>query len=277
MCGVLFLMVSRLNVAAGLFVIQPMWHPVDILVAGFGSYALGPQAMIALAVLCTLVTIDPRIAVAPLAANALRLGDLQKLRPGRLAGGMAAAIVLALLVSVPVTLYLLYDLGSNTMDSPGTRWADAVAHMPFNMVTRHVNKLRISGQLAAAEGPVTLGRLWSDRHAAPYFHAAFGVGLALVLVCSYLRLRFPRWPLHPLVFLVWGTPWMVVYAPSFFLAWVLKSAVTKFGGRQTYHKAKHFFLGLVAGEVLAAIFWAIVSTAYYLSTGLQAKSFLVRP
>lgn len=277
MCGVLFLMLARLNVAAGLFVIQPMWHPVDILVAALGGMALGPQAMIVLAMLCTLVTIDPRIAVTPLAANALRLGDLRRLRPGRLAGGMSLAIVVALLVSVPVTLYVLYALGSNAMDSPGTRWSDAVARMPFNMLSRKVTELRLSGDLSAAEGPVSASRLVSQARATPYFYAAAGAGMALVLACSYLRLRFPRWPLHPLVFLVWGTPWMVTYAPSFFVAWLLKTGITKLGGMSAYHRAKGFFLGLVAGEVMAALFWAGVSTVYYLTTGVQAKSFLVRP
>ena len=114
-----------------------------------------------------------------------------------------------------------------------------------------------------------------DRH----FFTSVGIGLGLVLVCSWLRLRFPRWPLHPLMFLVWGTPWMISYAPSFLLAWILKNAIMKYGGRRSYLKARPFFIGLVTGEFAATMLWAAVAAMYYLQHGTRGSGFgfLIRP
>ena len=97
------------------------------------------------------------------------------------------------------------------------------------------------------------------------------------MACSYLRLRFARWPLHPVVFLVWGTPWMVRYAPSFLLAWLLKGLIMKFGGKGSYERSRRFFVGLVVGEIVAAAVWAVVSVVYYGRTGMIGESFRTRP
>jgi len=263
LAGLLFLMLGRINAATGLFVIQPLWHPVNILLAMFGAYALGPHALAILAMLCVVITVDTRIAMVPLVCNALKLGDLQKVKPGSLAGWMSVAMIISMLVALPFTIWLVYDKGVAAMKSGGTDWALTVARMPFELIDRYVDKLDATGQLAEA---ATGNHLLSASPQNHFFTAA-GIGLVLVLVCSYLRLRFPRWPLHPLMFLVWGTPWMVEYAPSFLLAWLLKSVIMKYGGQKAYHKAKPFFIGLVAGEFAAAMLWATVSVVYYLRSG----------
>ena len=276
LCGLVFLMIGRVNVATGLFVIQPMWHPVDILLGIFGAYALGPHVLIILGVLCTVVTFDSRITSLPLVLNALKLGELQKVKTGRLAGWMGVGIVLALVISVPLTVWLLYDLGVSGVQSGGTAWGLTVARYPFTMLERNINQLASSDQLTAAALPTDFWRLMHMRPAA-HFWTAMGIGMGLVLACSWLRLRFSGWPLHPLVFLVWGTPWMTAYAPSFLLAWLLKNAITRYGGQKSYFRARPLFIGLVAGEFAAAILWAIVGVVYYLYTGTPGQSFLVRP
>jgi len=276
LAGLLFLIIARINVSTGLFIIQPIWQPVAVLLGVFGAFALGPTALAILAMLCTVVTIDTRIAAVPLAANALKLADDQKVKPGRLAGWMSVAIVVAMIVAVIFTVWLIYSYGVSGMDSGGTNWALTVARMPFEMLNKNINDL--GARLAEArEGPHLLaaaGDFFAGR--ANWFFAALLVGLGLVLVCSYLRLRFPRWPLHPVMFLVWGTPWTVEYAPSFLLAWLLKRLIMKYGGQRAYVKGRGFFVGLVAGELAAALFWAAVGVIYYLETGTVGTSFMVR-
>ena len=275
MIGLLFMMVGRVHVATGLFIIQQMWHPVDILVGIFGAAALGPHALIILALLCIVVTIDTRIAVVPLALNVLRLGDLQNARAGRLVGWMAVAVIAAMIVAVAATVWMQYSFGVEGMDSDNTRWAQVVAKFPFNMLNGQIDKLT-EAQLEAASRPLTLSRLLQARPTRHFFTAA-GIGLFLVLGCSYLRLRFPRWPLHPVMFLVWGTPWMVEYAPCFLMAWLIKSLVLKYGGRRTYQNSRTFFVGLIVGEVAAAMVWVAVPVLYYIGTGTFGESYSVRP
>lgn len=274
--GTLFLMVGRINVATGLFIIQPFWHPVTVLAAVFGSFALGPHALVILALLSVTVTIDPRIAVLPLGLNAVRLGELQKLRPGRLASWMALALVLSMIVAVLVTVWGMYDLGVQGVDSGGTQWALTVARMPFEMLNRAVDELSATDSLKGAEAPTTADRMLKPKPK-EHFLTAAGIGFALVMICSYLRLRLPRWPLHPMLFLVWGSRWTTEFAPSFLLAWLIKTQIMRYGGRSYYRRARAFFIGLMAGEFTAGIFWGAVPAAYYLIKGIHGPAFNVRP
>ncbi|MHC4716443.1 MAG: DUF6785 family protein, partial [Planctomycetota bacterium] len=271
----LFLIIGRINVATGLFLVQPFWNPVVIIVGLFGTMTLGPKTLMILALLTTFVAIDTRIAAVPLALNALRLGDRQKVRPGRLAGWMSVAIIVSLIIGMCFTIWLVYNNGVHGMPSGGTRWALTVAKMPFAMLERNLNKLTES-QLEQAAQPLTLSRLAGGKHANDFF-LAMGIGLALVFGCSLLRLRFPGWPLHPVMFLVWGTPWMWVYAPSFLLGWLLKSVILKYGGQRSYAEARGFFVGLVAGEFAAAMIVAVIAVAYRLQVGDTLETFLTRP
>jgi hypothetical protein len=275
--GALFLMIGRINAATGLFIIQPFWHPGSILAAIFGSLAIGPRAVIILALLSVVVTIDPRIAVVPLGLNAVHLGERHRLRPGRLAAWMAVAVILAMLVAVPVTVYVLYDLGVSGTGSGGTRWAvEDVARMPFRMLERSVDELAAADALHAARAPATLTRLLHPEPKRHFFVAA-GIGFALVMLCSWLRLRFTRWPLHPMLFLVWGSRWTTEFAPSFLLAWLIKSAITRYGGLSTYRRLRPFFIGLMAGEFASGILWSGIGVGYYALTGTRGASFRVRP
>ncbi len=271
--GLLFLMLARINVATGLFMIQPIWQPVSILLPLFGAYAIGPHALGILAMLCIVVSIDTRISVVPLVANALKLADRQKVKAGWMGGWLAVALIVSLVVALPITVYLVYNVGLEGMRSEGTNWALAVAKMPFQLLSTTIDKLDSTGQLEAAREGTRLLSMRPEKH----FFTSVGIGLALVLGCSYLRLRFSRWPLHPLVFLVWGTPWMVEYAPSFLLAWLLKGVIMKYGGQRSYHRAKSFFVGLVTGEFAAALLWGVVGAIYYLQTNTVGKNFLTRP
>ncbi len=64
--GLLFLIVTRINVETGLYFVHPTWHPVSITFGLFGAAALGPNMLIILCLLSAVMTIDPRSCVMPL-------------------------------------------------------------------------------------------------------------------------------------------------------------------------------------------------------------------
>ncbi len=275
LCCLLFVMLARLHVATGLFVIQPLWHPVSILLGLFGAAAMGPHALAILALLSSAIAIDPRIAVAPLVANILRLSDGAKVSPGRTAAWMGVAIVVSLVIALTFTVWFIYGTGVETVPNWDNSWAKVATRMPFRLVANRVNELDGVGVLAQAEKPTTVGRLLGQMKPTKHFFRAMAIGMALVMACSYLRLRYAGWPLHPLMFLVWGQPWMSIYAPSFLLAWLIKSVIMRFGGRKGYRSAKPFFVGLVAGEFLAAILLGVAGVIVYWLTG-EPVHFIVR-
>ena len=88
-------------------------------------------------------------------------------------------------------------------------------------------------------------------------HMAFGAAMAGGL--QYASLTMPKWPLHPVGLLLsynWfgHTVWMSVAA-----GWLLRVVLILFGGARLYRRLRPLFVGLIIGEVMAAIVWFSVS------------------
>lgn len=93
--------------------------------------------------------------------------------------------------------------------------------------------------------------------------AGLGLGLGLLWACS----RFPAWPVHPVGLLfcrlsIGSWIWF-----SVFLGWLIKTLITRLFGGGAYRKARPLFLGLIMGELLAIIVWALVPAAIVWVTG----------
>ena len=261
--GLMFLIITRINVETGLFFIQPGWQAVAILLALFGINAMGPTMLMTLAMLCIVLTVDPRVCLMPLAANALRLSETEKLSPLRLGRWMIVAVLLALMVGMFATIYVQYNFGSDSY-----WWANSAAQFPFNMLMQ---------QLPKFTGDVEDLVRWELFRPDNRFLVAAGVGVGLVLIFSAMRLRYSWWPIHPVIFLVWGTWSLGNLTASFMLGWLIKTMITRFGGGKAYRGNKPVFVGMVAGEFVAGIIFAIVGLIYYLITDVPGPTFRVHP
>ncbi|MBT6145481.1 MAG: hypothetical protein HOH74_08635, partial [Gemmatimonadetes bacterium] len=89
-----------------------------------------------------------------------------------------------------------------------------------------------------------------------------GIGASLMGLLMYLRHHFLWWPLHPLGFTICTVSFIVgrIWF-SFFLAWLLKLVVLKYGGPGLYRRATPLFMGLVLGQFCNAGFWILIDTA----------------
>jgi hypothetical protein len=97
------------------------------------------------------------------------------------------------------------------------------------------------------------------------------LGAALVGLLVFLRQRFLKFPLHPLGYLIilvsiyyeFITPYYKGDGAkecswlwgSVFVAWLVKKLIIKYGGMNTFKRAKPLFLGLVIGAVMAVFVW----------------------
>jgi len=81
---------------------------------------------------------------------------------------------------------------------------------------------------------------------------AMALGLAMACLSS------PAWPLHPIGLLMVGGFYANVGWTSIFIGWVLKMLVLRYGGAGTYMKLRNLFIGLILGELFAAILWIII-------------------
>ncbi len=120
---------------------------------------------------------------------------------------------------------------------------------------------RIMGY-ASGYGVESFGRLnqWlSYPTQTDYVAVSFmGIGLLLSFIIMLMRLRFFWWPFHAAGLAITGT-WSTSHMWfSIFLAWVAKWTILKYGGLKAYQRAVPFFIGLVLGEYVVGVLWAII-------------------
>jgi len=75
----------------------------------------------------------------------------------------------------------------------------------------------------------------------------------------FMRTRFLWWPFHPAGYAVSSTWSMRVFWSQFFLAWLIKWLILKYGGLKAHRKAIPLFFGMILGEFVIGTFWAILS------------------
>jgi hypothetical protein len=86
----------------------------------------------------------------------------------------------------------------------------------------------------------------------------------LVVLLGALRTRFVRFPLSPLGYCI--GPGLVWHWFPFFIAWVVKGLVLRYGGLRTYRQVLPFFLGLVLGDYVVGGAWTLFGIAFHVKT-----------
>jgi hypothetical protein len=208
----------------------------------------------------------------PFAANSYKLAENAGVPRLRFAVIGFGAIVLGLVVGIAACTWGLYNFGSAK-----DNWAQGTGAMALDEASRGVAGLVSTGQYAVSAGATGLSKLplVADNlgHAKELGWTAFG--LVAVVAFALIRFRFTGFLLHPVLFLVWGTyPAQRVWA-SFLLGWIIKSLVVRFGGGRVYQELKPLFIGLIAGELVAASLTIFVGWIYYFATGLMPRSYMI--
>lgn len=93
--------------------------------------------------------------------------------------------------------------------------------------------------------------------------AGLVLGSGLLWACAL----FPSWPIHPvgILFCQFSIGNLIWF--SVFLGWLIKVGVTGLFGGGAYRKARPVFLGLIFGELLAVMVWALVPVGIIWVTG----------
>jgi hypothetical protein len=196
----LFLSFTRVICETGLPYFDTGWKPGHLLANALGSTFLGQKAIVASNYLSTIFAQDPRECLMPYVSNSLKVADDNrvKLRPLLLCG--VVAVVLALAVAFTAKFVLSYSFGTSYNDT----WAaNTVPVQPFDEAARAISTLSATGQLEAANAATGVSKLFEI---APESRNVTFVllGVACIAVFSFLRFRFTNWPLHPVLFLIWG-------------------------------------------------------------------------
>lgn len=269
----LFLVITRVNAETGILFLQVGYNPATILLGWLGFEALGPVTLLVLGVAQVALLTDPRQALMTFFVNGLKLGEQAGIRPGRLAAPLVLMAGLSFAVALWVTLTTQHARGLDSLD-----WVAHTAQpaAPFEAVARQVSQAQAMGTLQMAEsaaGWSWLGHV-ADR---PEPLLWLAMGMLLFLLCAAAALRLAWWPVHPVVFILWGTLPSMVFGWSFLAGWALRAAILRTGGLDLHRRLTPLMVGVIVGEVVAALGWIATGWAYHYATGLLPPRYAVFP
>lgn len=204
---------------------------------GTGPGAFAPAEYVALAFLGALSFSGIGV-VALLQFEGLKLAEAVRARQRQLWLVLGAGLVLGLAAGYVCMLQLVYERGLFALDQQGGARGAARLGRYFHYLYAE------AGDWAAPPDADRLG--------------ALGFGFGATAVLAWLRQFFLRSPFHPLGF-VYGTGLGSLIWGSALMGWAAKALVVRYGGALAYRKLRPFFLGLIGGELLMRLGWALVA------------------
>jgi hypothetical protein len=173
--------------------------------------------------------------------ESFKVADSAGMDGRRLTKAIVGVVVLALLLSSYMTMTMMYRYGFT-----GMRVSLAYTNFQWQTLNaggRIASYLTNPGEAASNTGGII----------------AVGAGAAVVLFLGMMRLRFWWWPFHPLGYIAantWGGQWW--YMP-FFVGWLLKTLVIRYGGLRLYRTTVPLAIGIIVGDVANTGIWTVVA------------------
>jgi hypothetical protein len=231
--------------------------PVSLLPMALGETVLGAKGLSISAVVGSVLMPynTTSLPVAPAVCNAAHVDEQgqrgRMLRSATLVGGFCCV---ALVASIIVLVVLGYSHEGAANDPPR-----------FDAVVKAAGaSARLGGDLQTHQ---SVSERWGKFNPAPGFVAWASVGLVLVLSMGTLRLRFPRFPFHPLPMVLFGSWLLSRFWLAFLLGWFIKAVVIKIGGVTLFAKCRPFFAGIIAGLAMTLVTWMVAHIAVFVANG----------
>jgi hypothetical protein len=221
----------------------PTWRLRDIAMMPLGSRALLPREIIAIYTTGWVGELWPSHLIGVSSMDALtsfKIGDAAGVRLRRLTGLLFAGFLIALGVGFLYVLHVMYGIGFNATRAG---FADRVPGWMFRWTGEQV----YNEMVANPSGPQWEGAVWC------------GVGALTFVSLALMRLRFLWWPFHPVGFIIgFGLLQYPMYF-SFFIAWLAKALVLRYGGLRLYRQTLPIAIGLIMGDGLNRSLWNVIS------------------
>jgi hypothetical protein len=189
--------------------------------------------------------LDIKTFMAPNLTNAAKIG--QDVGAGRMRFHLNLIVCVAVTVvfSLAGTIYLGHQRGANQMsDWFYTGYMKDVIMPKSAMIVKTADELTIQ----------------------PGQGAWYATGAGWVALTMVLR-RTVFWFPHPIGCIMMNNNLISSLWFSFFLGWMAKKLVVKYGGKFTFDRVRLLFIGLIMGELIAVFLWSMIS----LRTGIKLE------
>jgi len=179
--------------------------------------------------------LDIKTFIAPAMANGLKLRDDFKMNRGLFHLALIVAVGLACVAGIVTAIMMCYALGADAMHS----WF--YISLPRNCMFDVIRSM-------TKDAPV----------ASPSLSLWMAGGAVAMAALLYFR-QYLFWLPHPIGMIMYINPIMPSFWFSIFLGWLMNVMVTKFGNKETFHRARGFFIGLIIGELTVVVVSMVLS------------------
>ena len=232
---VMAMIMSRGVAEAGMLMTETSFLPSHLIRLVTPLSTFGPSSLTMLGTTNLLFARDMRGLLLSTFLDNQKIAKELKVRPRSLLLPLASAIVISMVASTVFFLWLNYSKGGLTLYG----YPQSNTGNMFN-----ASAADIAGSGYQPDGTA---------------YGGLAVGIVVTLFLTYMRANFSWFPLHPLGYALAPSWAMLVLWFPFFVAWVIKTCVLRFGGVETYRKIAPFMLGMIGGEFLSAVFWALMN------------------
>lgn len=222
-------------VAGGQWTFAPLWTPHHAVSSIFGTGGMGDQSLIAGGQF-DLMHVDIRAQSLPYLMEGLCVAEKTGISWRTVLTWVAIGTVSAIAMGWIFSLSKLYYLGAAT--AKVNTYPLAKASIAFD----GVNRLATVGQSGYRAGAIAM---------------ACGAGITMLL--TFAR-GLGGYGLHPIGYVLCNTLIIRAFAVPFFIAWLVKSIVLRWGGNRAYHRSVPFFVGVVLGDIVIEGFWTLIAT-----------------
>lgn len=218
---IIYMGVTRIVVQTGLVFVRAPMTAQSFTTSMLGPANMSASSMTALAV--SFSWVHTVFFFMPAMAHAAKLHNELRLKRAHVLAAVGLALLIAVPISIYVTLFWGYEVGGDNFRG----WAFSGGKL------RHYDSI-----VAKMQDPT--GVDWPAVR-------QFLIGAAAMWLLTILTHRVPNWPIHPIGLTIGYTHPTAIIAFSVFIAWAAKAILIRIGGRDLYNRAKPLFLGLIIG------------------------------
>ena len=228
---------TRIRAEAGIFVHAYHWQaPRYVLRTILGTRRLGPQNLTALSI--CFFNRDYRPQQMPHQLEAFKIAEQANINPRRMLIVILIATALGVFVAFWVQLDMYYRHGADSgYYGP---WALGYGREYFRRLTNWVSYPTNTDWVSVL---------------------FMGIGFSVMMLLTYLRVKFFWLPLHPLGYVMASNQEMSDLWAPILICLCLKWLILRHGGIRSYRRAIPFFLGLVLGDYLTGSIWSLLNVA----------------